>query len=74
MKTPSPKLPPPSRESARSFTWGVRSTEISFMRADEAGAAMEGSGWNCQDCSAIAPFDRPRPRRPETGGGNGGNA
>jgi hypothetical protein len=73
MKTPSSKSPPRSRESRRSFTWGVRSTEISFMRADEAGAAMEGSG-NCQDCSAIAPFDRPRPRRPDGSGGKGGNA
>ena len=69
MKTMSPKTSAPGRVAARSFAWGVRSTEIDFMRATGAETATEGCNGNCSDCSAIAPFDQPRPKRPARNGG-----
>ena len=71
MKTPAPKSIRPSRDTRRSFTWGVRSTDISFMRSTEAEAALEGCS-NCGDCSAIAKIDKPRGKR--AGGSGGGSA
>jgi hypothetical protein len=55
MKTAKPKTPRRSQTAKRSFTWGIKTTDISFMRMAEAEAAMEGSGGG--DCSAISNFD-----------------
>jgi len=62
MKTTTPKSPKPSRNTKRSFTWGVQTTDISFMRLTEAESALEGCG-GCSDCSAISKFDKRRPKR-----------
>lgn len=63
MKTPQPRSPKPSRETKRSFTWGIRKTDISFMRMTPAEAALDGSGGG-GDCSAIARIDKPRRKNP----------
>lgn len=62
MKSTTPKRAKPSRDTKRSFTWGVRTTDIAFMRSTEAESAMEGCG-GCADCSAISKLDLPRPQR-----------
>ena len=62
MKSPAPQTPKPGRDTRRSFTWGIRSTDISFMRVTEAEAALDGCG-NCSDCSAIAKEDPARGKR-----------
>jgi hypothetical protein len=66
MKTTHVKTTKPSQETRRSFTWGVKTTDVSFMRMSEAEAAMDGSGGG-GDCSAIAKFDKPRKTKPGSG-------
>ncbi|MDB5913736.1 MAG: hypothetical protein JWP22_2411 [Ramlibacter sp.] len=52
----------PSQPKKPHFTWGIRSTDISFMRTAEAEAALDGCNCNC-DCGAISKFDKPRKKR-----------
>lgn len=62
MKAATPRTPRPSLATKRAFTWGIQSTEISFMRLGE-GDAIEGSPGG-SDCSKIAKFDKPRKQNP----------
>jgi hypothetical protein len=66
MKNPTLKTPKPGKSIKRSFTWGITSTEISFMRMTQAEGAMDGCSGS--DCSKIAKFDKPRQKRPEKTG------
>jgi hypothetical protein len=56
MKTAKPTTQRRSQASKRSFTWGIKAADISFMRVTDAEAAMEGSSGG-SDCSAISNFD-----------------
>jgi hypothetical protein len=67
MKTTKSKTPRRSQETKRSFSWGIKTTDISFMRMTEAEAAMEGSSGG-GDCSAISEFDSAKHKRPEPTG------
>jgi xanthine dehydrogenase iron-sulfur cluster and FAD-binding subunit A len=60
--TPESTTIPPER---RTFTWGISSSEIPFMRATEAETAGEGSNCGNGDCGAITRL----PSRREQGRG-----
>ena len=47
-------------QTKKSFTWGISSTSISFLRTNEIEAARDGSA---NDCSKISPLPQPR-RKP----------
>ena len=50
------KNPKAERFTKRSFTWGIRSTDIAFMQVDPAQAALDGSANDC-GCG-LARFDK----------------
>lgn len=50
------KNPKAARFTKREFSWGIKSTDIDFMRVDPAQAALDGS---VNDCGCgLAKFDQ----------------
>jgi hypothetical protein len=52
-------------QTRKPFQWGISSTSIRFMQANEVEAAREGT----TDCSKISPLPSPRRKTLERGEG-----